>query len=504
MMVFRYILAAFIMLLVSSVSLSVSAGQYESQVKALDDYAEQAVKDWEVPGLVMTVVKDGETVFTKAWGVRTLGESGKVDTQTLFLCASTTKAFTAAALAMLVDEGKLQWDDPVSEYMPEFQLYDPFVTRKLTIRDLLVHRAGLGNSDFLWSVLDIPESEILYRMRYLKPSYPFRSGYTYQNIMYLAAGKLLEKVSGTSWADFVKTRIFEPLGMDRTFALKKQTEGMSGRASAHYKIDGKIQKITHSNADNIGPAGSMWSNVDDMSKWIKFLLDGGVVNGKRLLEPESVKELFTPQILIPQNQFYPTAQLTKPNWTSYGLAWFQHDYKGKKVDFHTGSLAGMVAIAGLIREENLGVYIMGNLDHAEVRHALMYKTFDLFLKDSKTDWSQDFLALYGEMKKAQEKARKNWLKQRVTNTRPSLPLKNYTGIYSDPLFGSVVVSQVNGGLELKFNDSNSMTLEHWHYDTFMGTWSKAWWSRSLAQFTLNAEGKVDQLNVGGMVYSKQR
>lgn len=502
-MIAKRVLIVCITLVASSLSLTALSAQDDAAIRTLDAYASKAVNAWQVPGLVMTVVKDGEVVLTKAYGVRSLDSGEKVDTETRFLCASTTKAFTAVAMAMLVDDGKVRWDDPVVQHMPEFQLYDPYVTRNLTVRDLFIHRAGLGNADFLWSVFDIPESEILHRMRYLKPAYPFRSGYTYQNIMYLAAGELIERISGKPWEDFIEERIFQPLGMDATVAFKKQVETLPNVASAHYKIGGKIQEIPQTNADRIGPAGSMWSTITDMSKWIKFLLDDGVVNGKRLLKPATVDELFTPQTLIPQHQFYPTVRITKPHWTSYGLAWFQHDYKGKKVDFHTGSLAGMVAIAGLIREEGIGVYIMGNLDHAEVRHALMYKTFDLFLGGGNTDWSQEFLALYADLHKAENDRQDELKKMRVFATKPSLELNGYVGTYSDPLYGRITVSKLSDGLQIKFSDENFLTLKHWHYDTFMGTWSKAWWPPSFVTFTLNDKGEVDQLSLDDMVYKKR-
>jgi len=479
-----------------------TAQEYDKILKELDTYANNAVKQWRVPGLSITVVKDGQSVFTKSYGVRTLGKPEKVNNQTMFLCASTTKAFTATAIAMLVDDGKLNWDDRVINHMPEFQLYDPYVTRELTVRDLLTHRAGLGNADFLWGLLDIPSEEILYRVRYLKPSYSLRSGYTYQNIMFLAAGILIEKVSGKSWADFLKERIYQPLGMTSTVAYKKQTDGITNIVSPHYIIDDKIEVIEQTNADLIGPAGSMWSNVDDMSKWLKFLLDSAKINDNRLLETGTYSEMFKPQTIIPKNQFYPTASLTKPKWTTYGLGWFQHDYKGKAVDFHTGSLAGMVAIAGLIREENLGVYIMGNLDHAEVRHALMYKVFDLFLGEPSRDWSNEFLELYAGFEKETEAKQKEFEDNRVLNTNPSFKLDNYTGSYSDPLYGEIEITLINNKLRLSFTEENYLELEHWHFDTFRGQWPKRWYGKTNATFSLDGDGKIEKLNIMGLIYSK--
>lgn len=350
----------FIFLFVFIISLTAISQSVQKQVKLLDDYIENAVTVWNPPGLAVTVVKDGEIVFTKAYGTRTLGENKPVDKHTLFGCMSTTKAFTAAALAMLVDEGKLKWDDHVINCLPDFQLYDPYMTREITVRDLLTHRTGLGNTDYLWGWMQISGDSALYKMRDVKPSYSLRSSFIYQNLMYLAAGKVIEKVSGQSWESFLKERIYIPLEMNETFAKYEMVKDIKNKADAHFPYEGKIIKIDQLIADEIGPAGSMWSSINDIGKWIQFLLNDGIHKGDTLISDRNFKELFKPQQIIPSNEFYPTQKLTKPNWTTYGLGWFQHDYRGKIVQFHTGSLPGMIAIAGLIPEENIGVYVMGN------------------------------------------------------------------------------------------------------------------------------------------------
>ena len=342
-----------------------------------DAYAEQAVRDWEVPGLAIAVVKDGEIAFAKGYGVRELGKPEPVDTRTLFAIGSTTKAMTAAAVGMLVDDGKLAWDDPVTVHLPDFRLYDPYVTREVTVRDLLTHRAGLGKADFLWYGQENATDEILHRLRYVEPQTSMRSHFTYQNIMYVTAGEVIEAASGMSWADFIQTRIFDPLGMSASVPTLTMAGGRSNVASPHYRIDGTVTVIENASVDPVAPAGSIWSNVGDMAKWVRFLLNEGVTDeGERLLSEETHAELFTPQMIIRRDSFYPTGRLTKPHWTTYGLGWFQADYDGRAVDFHTGSIDGMVAIVGLIRDENLGVYVLANLDHAELRHALMYRAFE--------------------------------------------------------------------------------------------------------------------------------
>jgi len=475
---------------------------YAKQIKAFDAYVEQARQAWKTPGLAVAVVKDGQVIFTKGYGVKELGKSDLVDTETLFTCASTTKAMTAVCMGILVDEGKVKWDDPVLQYLPDFQLYDPYVTRELRIRDLFLHNSGVGNSDFLWAGMNISSNEVLQKMRLVKPAYSLRSGFIYQNIFYLAAGQVIEKISGQTWATFVRQRIFEPLKMTRTQPTRGSAASDPNQTSPHYLVNGKIEVIENTSADQIGPAGSVWSSIGDMSKWVLCMLDSSKYEGGRLLQPATFREMFRPQNLIPANQFYPTQQLTKPNWTTYALGWFQHDYKGKKVNFHTGSLAGAIALHGQMPEEKIGIYVFGNFDHAEVRHALMYKAFDLFALGGNRDWSTEFLKLYDGLLEQGEKAQKDFVAKRVVNTRSSLPLEAYTGKYTDPLYGEVQVSILDNQLVFNINNFAKATLEHWHYDTFYGTYEKAWYGNATAQFTLTADGKVEKLEFDGMEFKK--
>jgi len=372
------------------------------QIQALDQFINEGITKWNPPGLAVTVVKDGNIVFKKAYGVTSLNNKQPVDTNTLFGCMSTTKAFVAAGLAMLVDDGKLNWDDKVIDYLPEFQLKDPYITREINIKDLLTHRTGIGDTDYLWTIMSIDSDSVLYKMREVDKSYSLRSSFIYQNIFYLAAGKVIEKVTGKPWGEFMKERIYLPLGMTNTFASLDAVKTIKNKADAHFEIDGKIEMIEQKSADAIAPAGAMWSSIDDIGKWIQFLLNDGIKDNDTLISSRNFKELFKVHQIIPENEFYPTQQVTKPNWTTYGLGWFQHDYKGKMVQFHTGSLPGMVAIAGMIPEDNVGVYVMGNLDHVELRHAIMYSVFDLFTEGKLSrNWSEDLYSIYHPAKEKQ-------------------------------------------------------------------------------------------------------
>ncbi|AKD55401.1 serine hydrolase [Spirosoma radiotolerans] len=480
-------------------------------VAQYDAYVQQAVRDWKVPGLTVTVIKDGNVLLKKGYGIRELpragsGKSEAVDTQTLFAMASTTKAMTAACLGMMVDEGKLRWDDPVTNYLPDFQVYDPAVTRELRVRDLLIHNTGVGNADVLWAAMTIPSDEILHRMRLVKPSYSFRSGFIYQNIMYLAAGKVLEKVSGMPWHVFIRTRLFEPLGMRRTKALFGEVTD-ANRAKPHVTINDTVRAINSIKeeglVDAVGPAGSVWTCPDDIAAWMQCMLDSGRYHNagspvKTLLKPATWAELFKPQTLVTDAEFYPTQLLTKPVWKTYGLGWFQQDYRGHRINYHTGSLTGMVAIHGQLPDQKLAVYVQGNLDHAELRHALMFRAFDAFALGLSNDWSADLQKLYGGLKQKARLAERKADSTRVLNTKPSLPLTAYVGSYTDPLYGKADVSLRDGKLYFSLNDVMTGYLDHWHYDTFRLAYDQFWNGKDPVSFILDAKGKVAKLNNAGL------
>jgi CubicO group peptidase (beta-lactamase class C family) len=483
-------------------------------VATLDAYTAKAVRDWRVPGLAISVVKDGRVVFAKGYGVRELGRPAPVDSQTLFAIGSTTKAMTAAALAMLVDDGKVRWDDPVTRYLPWFQTGDPYVTRELTVRDLLTHRGGLGNADYLWYESEIPVAEVRRRVRFLRPAYSLRSGFVYQNIMYAVAGDVVEAASGMPWEEFVRRRILAPLAMTRTVATLRETQTRDNVAAPHDRIDSAIRTISNASVDPVAPAGSIWSSVADMAKWMRFILDTArAADGRQLLKPATWAELLKPQTIVTPQGFYPTARLTRPHWTTYALGWFQHDYNGRAVSFHTGSIDGMVAIIGLIPDERLGVYVLANLDHAEVRHALMYTVFDLWNADppeagrrergyppqaggSGRDWSAELLKLYGGLQAQADSARARQEARRVAGTRPTLPLERYAGTYADSLYGAVTVTHERGQLVLR-RGARSGALEHWHYDTFRARWANAWQGTSMATFIIGPRGTPDRLEIAG-------
>ena len=496
----------FFLLFITSTNLFSQKKKEEALAKklaAFDEYILKTQREWEIPGLSVAVVKDGEVILSKGYGVREWGKPESVDGKTLFECASTTKAMTAACMGMLVDEGKVNWDDPVEKYLPEFQLYDPYMTREIKIRDLLVHDTGVGNADFLWGIMDITSEETLRKMRLVRPSYSLRSSFVYQNIFYLAAGKVIERISGKPWDQFVTERIFKPLGMTRTVPLSTQAVDPN-KTTPHFRIDGKITVIPYSSADQIAPAGSVWSCADDMARWAQVMLDSSKYNGSRLLSSKSWTEMFRPQVLVHAAEFYPTMQLTKPNWTTYGLGWFQHDYKGKKVNFHTGSLDGATAIHAQLPNERLAIYIFGNLDHAEARHALIYKAFDHFALGGTRDWSTEFLNLYTGLRHEQEKEVKDFEFKRVGNTKPSQPIEKYVGNYTDPLYGELVVTAAGDRLSFNINNFLKAELDHWHFDTFRGYYNDRWYGKGTAVFSIDAEGAISKVTFDGLEFEREK
>ena len=478
----------------------------QNGIDSLDRYIESARADWNVPGMSVVVVKDGKALLSKGYGIRELDKPDPVDAQTLFGVMSTTKAMTAVAMGLLVDEGKVSWRDKVIKHLPDFRIADPYITQELEVRDLFTHNSGLLSTDFLWArTPELPADEAVRRMQYARPAYSFRGGFVYHNSMYLVAGKVIEKASGVSWERFMADRVFRPLGMNNTHPTLAGALKHPNRSVAHYKIKGKIEAIPEMPIDSVGPAGSVWSNAEDAARWMNYLISGKTADGKDLLKPATLEEIFKPQVILPSN-FYPTFSLIKPKWTTYGLGWFQHDYRGEKVDFHTGSIAGRTALVGLLRDKKLGVYIFGNLDHAELRHAIVYKVFDMlaFNEPSGRDWNAEFKKLYDERDAGAEKQAEAMLSRRLNGTKPSLPLEAYAGTYSDPFYGTVEVKFANGQLTIVAAKDLSAELRHRHVDTFTTVWNKRWLSDGLVTFQLNPmTGEVVSITSGGQTLRRQ-
>ena len=464
-------------------------------LNGLDDYVQKAMKEWEVPGVAIAIVKDDQIVLAKGYGVRKIGEPTAVDERTLFAIGSSSKAFTAASIAILVDQGKVKWDDPVTKYLPGFEMYDPYVTRELTVRDLLTHRSGLQRGDFLWYGTENDRDEILRRARFLKPSWSLRSTFGYQNIMYLAAGQLVAKVSGKTWDEFVQQHLFAPLAMTSSSTSVNALKTAANVASPHSKIDERLQPIPWRNIDNIAPAGSINSNVLDMAQWVRLQLGQGTIKNGRVFTAAAAKEMHASQTIIryepPYALWYPEA-----HFLNYGMGWFLSDYRGRKLVDHGGAIDGMRALVALMPEEKLGVVVLTNLSGSLLPVALMYRVFDGYLGAPPRDWSAEMRKTAKTLEEQAKAAEKKQESERATGTKPSVSLDKYAGTYRNDLYGDVKVTNNDAKLNFRFGPAFTSDLEHWHYDTFRARFLAAGDAKTFVTFALNAQGKVDTLTLG--------
>jgi CubicO group peptidase (beta-lactamase class C family) len=466
----------------------------------LDNYFKKALKDWNVPGMAIAIVKDNKIVFSKGYGVKEVGKKDSVDENTLFAIASISKTFTASALSILADEGKISFDDKVTKYLPYFELYDPYVTNEMKIRDLLCHRTGLAtfSGDLLWYGTNYSREEVIKRAKYLKPVYGFREEFGYSNIMFLTAGQIIPAVTGKPWDDYVKEKFFFPLGMSNTITSTNDLKDKKNISLPHTESDGKIIPIPYLNWDNIAPAGSVISSVKDMSQWIKLQLNYGTLDGKKIFSEEASINMWSPQTILPVSK---NSQKLWPSthFKSYGLGWTMFDYCGRKIVGHNGGYDGMVSQMILVPEENLGFIILTNCNSG-LYFPLMYKILDSYLNTSKdeNDWSAKFLQ-FDKMKKqdeADERAKEK--DSRNKKTKPSLELKSYTGKYSGELYGSAEVTLDGKTLDLKFNPAPKFNgeLTHWQFDTFQIIFKEfPSLPPGTVNFVLNAKGEVEEMRI---------
>ncbi len=460
----------------------------------LEAYIVRAMRDWEVPGLALAIVKNDAVVLAKGYGVKRLGDPAPVTERTIFAIGSASKAFTTAALAMLVEEGKIRWDDPVLKYLPDFQLFDPYVTRELTVRDLVTHRSGLERADLLWYGSMYEREEIVRRIRFLKPRWSFRSHFGYQNILYLVAGQLIRAVTGKTWDEFIRERIFQPLGMTTSTTSVKALREASDVATPHAKVENIVRPIPWRDIDNIAPAGAINSSVLEMAEWIRLHLNEGTYRGQRFWNAAMEREMQTPQMIIrpepPYSTLFPEAR-----FLTYGLGWFLHDYRGRKIVEHGGNIDGMSALVILVPEEKLGAVILTNMNGTLLVHALKYRILDAFFGAPPRDWSAEFLQRAKALQEQQQAALKRIEDARVVGTRPALPPAQYVGTYENDVYGEVSVAEEEGRLVLRFGPTRVGDLEHWHYETFRVRWRDPLFPRAFAIFVPDVEGKVSELRM---------
>jgi CubicO group peptidase (beta-lactamase class C family) len=472
----------------------------------LDAYVTSAMKTFDVPGIAVAIVKDGKVVLAKGYGVRNLGDPTPVDEFTMFGIGSNTKAFTTAALATLIDEGKLSWDDPVYQRLPDFVMYDPYVSHEMTIRDLLTHRSGmgLGEGDLLfWPQSTYTRNDIIHKLRFMKPASSFRSHFAYDNLLYMTAGQILPAVTGTSWDDYIRQHIFVALGMNHSNVSNAAYKAGEDVASPHSRVDGgKLQAIPFEALDNVGPAGSINSCAADMAKWAQVQLNRGkfIDRDGRLFSEARSQEMWTAQTILPIGD--PPAPLAglKANFSDYALGWFLRDYHGRKLVGHTGGVAGFVSRVMLAPEENLGVVVLTNAEEGGAFDSILFHVLDYYFQLPPTDW----IAAYKAVKDTEEKDAAEIMKKaeggRAANSMPSLPLEKYAGIYNDAWYGPITIHSENGGLVITFDHTPRMIgdLQHWQYDTFKAHWRDRTIEDAFVTFSLKADGSIESAKMAAV------
>lgn len=483
--------AAIISILICCYSPLYSQGISSSR---LDTLVENTMKSFNVPGIAVAVVKDNKIVHMKGYGVSSIVTGKKTDENTLFAIASNSKAFTAAALAILVDEGKIGWDTHVTDIIPEFKLYDPYVTNEFTIRDLLTHRSGLGlgaGDLMLWPDGNLfTLKDIIHNMRYLKPVSSFRTKYDYDNLMYLVAGEVVSRVSGMSWEDFIEGRIMAPLGMNRSAACYSRIKEKSNVIDAHIYTQGKVQRIPMNFTPVGNAAGGIFSNVSDLSKWVMMQLNGGKYGdnlSKSIFSQKVGREMWSPQTIIPASSYD-----YKSNFAAYGLGWRVSDINGYKQVSHTGGLSGVVTQVTMIPELNLGIIVLTNQQASGAFVTITNTIKDSYLGIKGRDrLKENTAALSRNSSAARDEVSKVWNK--VASSAKSAPgieeLQNYTGKYRDNWFGIVNITLENGALRFSSEMSPQLkgTLCFYTGDTFVVKWDErsfdadafVWYSKNI-------------------------
>src|SRR5574341_1263308 len=470
-----------------------------------DAYVARVMRQFEVPGIAVAVVQDGRVVLTRGYGVRTLGESTPVDEHTLFGIASNTKASTATALGILVEEGKLRWDALVIDYLPWFAMYDPFVTRELTIRDLLVHRSGLGlgAGDLLWwPPSTYSRKDVARRLRYIKPATSFRSAYAYDNVLYSVAGEVIETVSGQTWEDFIQSRILARVGMTGSTVRHSAPAAGGNVATTHAPIDGKVRPIAPFASDNTNPAGGINSSAADISKWLRVQLDSGrLADGSRLFSPRTTFELWSIVTPYRVGRLPPELAGLQASFAGYGLGFELRDFRGHKLVSHTGGLPGYVSRIALVPDRRLGIAVFTNQESGEAFQAITYRLLDHFLGATPRDWVAVFARLKARGDSAAAAEERSAVAKRDTASRPSLALEQYAGTYRDAWYGDVRIALEAGKLVMRFSHTPSLTgdLEHFQYDTFIARWrDRELRADAYVTFALKPDGSIDQVKMAAV------
>lgn len=471
----------------------------------LEAQIEKILQDWNVAGGSVSIIKDGEVLSSRGYGLREIGNTDLANEHTVYGIGSNTKSFTAAGIAMLVDEGKVDWDDKITKHLPDFAMYDSWATHEVTLRDVLSHRTGLAHKNrILYNGTFSNEDIILNRLRHFKPLISFRSDFNYNNFNFMIAGLVIEKVTGMPWTDFMSERFFKPLGMTRTFPDLKSTKQADNLSGAHANVDQGFvphyaRLFTPEVAvpwDDVGnqPAGGINSTAHDLIPWMKMLLNNGVHNGQPFLSAKVIEDMTSPSCAFvnPAKSMLGMVHAIKPpiHFYTYGMGWFVMDYRGQKMFMHGGQITGFNSAVVFFPEKNLGFSILLS-SHQTIAHIpLFFHIADAFLGGEPRDWNAEYMGLASYFTKEEQDGSEKLVQSRKTNTSPSLPLSSYTGIYENAFTGKWAVTFENGKLSLHYGNGvrYAGTLEHWQEDTFYAKWEDGTFDYEFIKFIIK-DGK---------------
>jgi CubicO group peptidase (beta-lactamase class C family) len=476
-----YLIVLFFAIIYSSAKTSLPSFITDS----LDHYVGLALEKWNIPGVAVLVVKDNQVVVSKGYGLLEQGKPEKVDANTLFMIASNTKAFTGTAMAILETEGKCSLDDQVQKYLPDFTMKDPWVAQHLTLADVMSHRIGMETfqGDFMYWESDLSSKEVIQKFGQLTPEYDFRTKWGYCNAGFLIAGTCLEKITGESWSQYITKNLINPLEMTRTLVLTAETDGASNIASAHTMVDGSLQVIEHCKVDNIAPAASISSSVNDMSHWLIALLDSGRYNSKQVIPYQAIKKTQYPRSIIRKA----THPFNSSHYSLYGLGWDLRDYEGREIVSHTGGVDGFVTSVTLLPEEKLGIVVLTNTDANGFYEALKWEIIDAYLGLPYRNYSGFYQQRYSMMQKNDEAQLASWRDSAAM--KPALPVKlsKFEGKYTHEVYGNAWLKADKDFLVLTLEHHPNLTakLEYIGNDRFLCTYSHPLWGIKVFPFVIN-------------------
>lgn len=490
-----------------------------------DEFVRSSMRRWNVPGMAIAIVRSDSVILARGYGHRDLENHKPVTPQTLFAIGSASKAFTAMTLAMTADDGLIEWDEPVQTYLPGFRLKDEFASERMTPLDLVIHDSGLPRHDLVWYGSEAPRAELFRRLRHLEPNADFRARFQYQNLMFMTAGYLAGQVTGSTWEDLVRARIFTPLDMTESnfsvtemqrsadYALGYREKDDSAQAEAaatngerRAADEPAVERIPFRVIDNVGPAGSINSSAAEMSSWVQLHLNDGMANGTRLVSPTNLQKMHSPQMVVSGGLFSAIFQQPEMPYLMYGMGWFIQPYRGHPMIHHGGNIDGFSALVSFMPRDDLGLVILTNLNGTPLPTVVALNVYDRFLGLEPIDWNARYEGIWSQVEAMQDQGEALESIDRKEGTRPSHPVNDYVGLYSNPAYGTVRIEQDGDHLRSTFHEMNSR-LEHWHYDIFRVTDEPA--EGTKVAFQMNVKGDIDRLsaalepNVEPIVFTRE-